>query len=308
MNISQNPETTSANPVLKKLGCNDSDRLAIIHVDDVGMCQASVAAFETLWDAGIVSSGAVMVPCPWFPAAARYASSHPQADMGVHATLTSEYPLYRWGPVSTRDASSGLLDEEGFLPRRSAQVQASATPEAAALELEAQVQRALQFGMHPTHCDTHMGSVAHPRFMQAYLSLGMRYRLPLMVMRWSEAGWLARGYDPTTAKMAAQAIAGLEQAGFPLLDTMASLPLDQPGDRLEQARRTLGGLKPGVTHFIIHAAKDTPELRAITPDWQCRVQDFETFQRDELRHFIASEGIRVIGYRDIQNLIPSGAA
>ncbi len=80
MNISQNPENTSANPVLKKLGCNDSDRLAIIHVDDIGMCQASVAAFETLWDAGIVSSGAVMVPCPWFPAAARYASGHPQAD------------------------------------------------------------------------------------------------------------------------------------------------------------------------------------------------------------------------------------
>jgi predicted glycoside hydrolase/deacetylase ChbG (UPF0249 family) len=299
------PGSIPANPVLKKLGCAESDRLAIIHVDDVGMCQASVAAFETLWEVGIVSSGAVMVPCPWFPLAANYARSHPQADLGVHATLTSEWQHYRWGPVSTREPSSGLLDEEGFFPHRSSQVQASASPEAAARELEAQVNRALLFGMHPTHFDTHMGSVAHPKFMESYLRLGMKYRLPLMVMRWAETDWLARGFDPPMAVMAAKVVFELESAGFPLLDTMAGLELDQPGDRLEQARQALSALKPGVTHFIIHAAKDTPELRAITPDWLCRVQDFETFQKEELRQFIAAQGIRVIGYRDMQNLIPS---
>jgi hypothetical protein len=52
------------NPVLRRLGFADDDRLAIIHTDDIGMCQASVDAFANLWDFGLISSGAVMVPCP----------------------------------------------------------------------------------------------------------------------------------------------------------------------------------------------------------------------------------------------------
>jgi hypothetical protein len=292
------------NPVLKKLGFSDQDRVAIIHVDDVGMCQASVAAFEQLWQFGLITCGAVMVPCPWFPLAAAFARAHPQADLGVHATLTSEWAAYRWGPVSTRDPATGLLDEEGFFPHRSAQVQASARPEAAARELEAQVQRALRFGLQPTHLDTHMGSVAHPKFMNAYLGLGQKYRLPLMVFRIDAAGWQAAGLDAETAAGAAAAAQELEATGFPLLDAMTSLPLDRPGQRLEQAQAAFAALRPGVTHFIIHAALDTPELRAITPDWLCRIQDYETFLCDDLRQFIREQGIHVIGYRDLQRLIP----
>jgi hypothetical protein len=38
------------NPVLKKLGFTNTDRLVILHTDDVGMCQASLAAFIDLWE------------------------------------------------------------------------------------------------------------------------------------------------------------------------------------------------------------------------------------------------------------------
>ncbi len=54
------------NPYNKKLGYEETDRLVILHADDIGMCQASVAAFEELWDFGTVSAGAVMVPAPGF--------------------------------------------------------------------------------------------------------------------------------------------------------------------------------------------------------------------------------------------------
>ena len=49
-----------------------------------------------------------MMPCPWAPAAAELCRSNPGMDMGVHATLTAEWDLYRWGPLSTRDPGSGL--------------------------------------------------------------------------------------------------------------------------------------------------------------------------------------------------------
>ena len=126
-----------SNPVLKKLGFNDHERLAIIHVDDVGMCQASVDAFADLWDFGLVSSGAVMVPCPWFLEAAKFAQQHPDADLGVHLTLTSEWDTYRWGSLSTRDPKTGLLDEPGYFHQLARPVQEQANPEAVRGELVA---------------------------------------------------------------------------------------------------------------------------------------------------------------------------
>jgi len=291
------------NSVLKKLGFGPQDRLVIIHTDDIGMCQASVAAYADLWEAGVISSGAVMVPCPWFPAAAAYARQNPQADLGVHLTLNSEWESYRWGPLSTRDPGSGLLDEEGYLHRREPAVWQQADPLAVQVELQAQVRRALQAGMDVTHVDTHMGTVAHPKFIPAYLQVGLENRLPVMILRKDAAGYQAMGMDAQTAAMAAQLVQMLEEQGLPLLDNIAHLPLDQPHNRMELAKSVLGSLPPGITHFIIHPSVDTPELRAITPDWPSRVADYETFRQQELRNFLQQQGIQVIGYRALRGLI-----
>ena len=61
-----------SNPVLKKLGFSNDDRVIIIHTDDIGMCQASVDAFAEMVDFGLISSGAVMVPCPLVPGSGRF--------------------------------------------------------------------------------------------------------------------------------------------------------------------------------------------------------------------------------------------
>ncbi len=102
------------NPLLKKLGYSDSDRLVIIHADDIGMCHASIQAYKDLWNFGTITSGAVMVPCAWFPAVAQMCRENPEMDMGVHATLNAEWDSYRWGPISTRDQSTGLMDADGY--------------------------------------------------------------------------------------------------------------------------------------------------------------------------------------------------
>lgn len=293
----------SSNPVLKQLGFSPQDRAVIIHTDDIGMCQASVSAFSDLFAFGLISSGAIMMPCPWALHAVEFQVNHPAADLGIHATLTSEWQTYRWRPLSTRDAQSGLLDEQGFFHRRSPAVQASASPQAVALELETQIQFALASGLKPTHMDTHMGSVAHPRFMQAYIDLAIKYRIPPMVFRMDQAGWRATGMSAEVASVVAGYVMQLEQSGLPLLDHLVSLPLDKPENRLEQAKAAFASLKPGITHFIIHPSMDTPELRAITPDWPARVQDYLTFLSEELRSEIKNLGIHIIGYRDIQNLM-----
>ena len=296
------------NPALRRLGFADSDRVAIIHADDIGNSQASVGAFAELATFGLVSSGAVMVPCSWFPAAAADSRATPDADLGIHLTLTCEWDACRWGPISTHDPESGMIDAEGYFYRTTELAQAHGRPEAVARELAAQIERALAAGMRPTHVDTHMGSVYSAAFLPAYLDVAQRYRLAPMFFRDDEAGWRVRGADAETAAIMAQLSRQLEDAGVPLLDNIAMMPLDAPDDRIGQAKRMFEGLPPGLTHFILHPSHDTPELRALAADWPSRVADLQAFMSEALRAHVRDIGIQVIGYRALQELMPASDA
>ncbi len=123
------PTKTPMNPILRTIGFFPTDRVVILHADDIGSSHSSVAAYADLLAAGVISSAATMVPCPWFPALAdfcRQQQDDPRLDMGVHLTLNCEWDSYRWGPISTRDPASGLLDDEGYFYRREPVVQTDA--------------------------------------------------------------------------------------------------------------------------------------------------------------------------------------
>jgi len=290
------------NPVLKELGFSDTDRLVILHTDDIGMCQASVQAFIDLWETGGISSGAIMMPCPWAKEAAEYCRKYPGVDMGVHATLTAEWASYRWAPLSTRDITSGLMDADGFMWRSSEETQANATPEAVADEIQLQVKKALEWGVEVTHVDSHMGTVVHPKFIPAYLVAAAQAKVPAMIPRGDISAFLHMGMDPQSAEQFTKFLAELEGQGLPLVDSLAMLPLDQPEGQVEIAKKMLSEVPAGVTHFLFHPSIDTPELRAICPDWPSRVANYKTFMNPEIKSFIKDQGIQVIGYRHLREL------
>jgi len=290
-------------PLLKKLGYSDTDRLVIIHTDDIGMCQASVQAFKDLWEFGTISSGAVMTPCPWFPAAAAMCREYPLMDMGVHATLNSEWDAYRWAPISTRDPQSGLLDKDGYFHHGQDAVYENATEEAVATELNAQVIRALTAGIDVTHIDTHMATILHPRFVQSYLQAGMSRLIPNMLPRASAQGFDTMGIDDATMAMYAPILQQLETQGLPMLDGLFSLPTEYGDDHIGLVKMILGKIPTGLSHFIIHPSVDTPELRAICPDWKGRVANYQAFMNAELKTFIQDSDIHLIGYRAIREAL-----
>ncbi len=296
------------NSALHTLGFDARDRVVVIHADDIGMCQATLPACAELFDAGLVSSAAVMVPCPWFPAAAAYCRAHPEADMGVHLTLNCEWNSYRWGPISTRDLRSGLIDAEGYFHRRTADVWANADAGAVQVELQAQLDRALQAGIDATHVDTHMGTLAHRKFLPAYVQLTVERELPPMLIARDEESWRARGMDAEAAADAARTVQELGARGLPLFDDLVGLPLDQPAERMAQAKHIFDNLAPGLTLLLIHPAHDTPELRAIAPDWRSRVADFETFVSAELRDYVHDARVHMIGYRALREIMRPNAS
>ena len=146
-----------------------AEKLLIIHADDVGMCHSVNEATILALEGGIVTSGSIMVPCPWFLEIAEYCRENPEADLGIHITLTSEWKHYRWRPVSSINKVPGLIDEEGYLWHSEKDVAKHASPAEVEIEIRAQVQRAIDFGIKPTHIDTHMGTVYEtPEFFAAY--------------------------------------------------------------------------------------------------------------------------------------------
>jgi predicted glycoside hydrolase/deacetylase ChbG (UPF0249 family) len=291
----------AANPYLTKLGYSATDRLVIIHTDDIGMCQASVQAFQDLWKFGTITSGAVMVPCPWFPAVAKMCREQPEMDMGVHATLNSEWNSYRWRPISTMDPESGLLDEEGYFHHWQPDVYQHAKPEAVEAELNAQVDRALAAGIDVTHIDSHMGTIMSPLFIQSYIQAATTRFLPNMLPRLDAVGMGTMGISQADLKAYEPVMQYLIEMGVPMLDGLLAMPLMDSQNQLETAKKLLGSLPEGITHFILHPSVDTPELRAIASDWQSRVANYEVFMSDDLKKFIENEDLILIGYRHIRD-------
>jgi len=279
----------------ERLGYQATDRLLIINGDDAGMCHAANAGTIESLEQGLMTTSTMMVPCPWFPALADYARSHPGLDFGIHLTHTSEWKFYRWGPVAPRDQVPGLVDAAGCLWPSVEEVYAHATPEQALIEGRAQIRKALAAGVDVTHLDSHMGTLQYDaRYMEAYLKLALEFDLPL---RMASQATLEKFQQPALrARFATQGIVFPDDFVYEELK-------DESKDVKGFWLRVIRNLKPGVTELYVHAAKPTDELRAITGSWKTRGEEFETFTHDaEVKQAVTEAGIIRIGYRPLREL------
>lgn len=153
----------------------------IPHIDDIGVTLGSVVAMDQLAGAGYVTSGSIMVPCPWFPDAAELASRRPELDLGLHLTLTSESARMRWRPLSTTSRASGLIDDDGYMWSQVPALRSNAHPEAVEDELEAQIAAAVRAGIRVTHLDHHMGGALAPEFADITIRVARRHHLPFLL-------------------------------------------------------------------------------------------------------------------------------
>ncbi len=285
------------NPFLQRLGYAATDRVIIVHADDIGMCQATLPAYEDLLDVGLLSSASTMVPCPWFPAVAAYCRDHPSVDMGVHLTLTSEWGGYRWGPISAGNEVATLLDDEGYFPRGTAPIREKASVEAVRGEITLQIEHALVAGIDATHVDHHMGVLGEPHLLSLLAEVAQRYELP-----WRELNPTAAPVDDEERRVKRREILlHAASQGQPLFDARFGLPLDQSHDQLALAKQIFAELPSGLSFLIAHPAVDTPELRALAPDWPSRVANYETLVSQELRAFVREQGVQVIGFRALRD-------
>ncbi len=276
---------TEAKPLVERLGYAPDARLVILNCDDLGSSHAAnLAALEAM-EQGVATSATLMVPCPWALEAVRLFEGK---DVGVHLTLTAEYPNYRWRSLT---GAASLHDEEGFLPRTAGEVWAKARLEDIAAECRAQIDQALAWGVDVTHLDSHMGvNQTEPRCYELYLQLASEYRLPL--------------------RMAGK---GAEDAlGFPIRAPAQARGIVHPDDFLfrwknpttELLKKRVPAMAPGsVTEFLIHPVLDGPELRGYDLDAaQVRVDDHACAMDPDIAALFEAEKIERISFRPLRDL------
>jgi chitin disaccharide deacetylase len=290
-------------PIAAMLGLPAGTRVAILHVDDVGMCHGANAAFLDLFRAGAVDCGSVMVPCPWFAEIAAAARLDRTLDLGVHLTLTSEWEGYRWRALSTADPASGLLDEDGCLPRRCRPLRARLVPEAAEIEMRAQIDRALASGIDVTHLDTHMGAALSPELLAITLNLGRDYRLPVLLPR-DIASYLDRlDLGPVEREPYLHAVAGLDAAGFPVVDHFRMTPGVSSAEAPNAYRDLLTTLPAGLTYVALHCNMPGDIETIVPPRAHWRTDEHALFSSGAPAGWIAEAGIVRIGYRALRDLM-----
>jgi len=84
-----------------------------------------------------------------------------------------------------------------------------------------------------------------------------------------------------------------------IIDTMGDSP-----NKTDYYCKRFGEIKPGITHFLFHAAKMSPELNAITPDsasW--RDLDYQAFTDPKIKDCVEKYNLKIIGYRKIRDII-----
>jgi predicted glycoside hydrolase/deacetylase ChbG (UPF0249 family) len=292
MAVAQTPQPPTVPPqqtVAERLGYPANARLLVIHADDFGMLhsvnKATIEALNNHW----ITSASILVPCPWFPEAARNAREHPEWDLGIHLALTSEWTPVRWRPLSVPSTGSSLTDKDGYLPGTSEQVIQKAQLPDIDHEMRAQIDTALASGVNLTHFDTHMWAVGRAA-PAVYVKLGRSYGLPVLM----DHNVLQPGADPAAV----------------LIDRILALEPGFSADQwLNAYENILRPLPPGTFQLIVHLAYADDEMQAATfdhPDWgaQWRQNDFDLVKNPAFQRFLQDQGFILISWRDLAKALP----
>ncbi len=282
--------------LVERLGYPRDAKLLIVHADDLGAAHSINSASIKALESGLVSSASIMVPCSWLPEIAAYARAHPEVDFGVHLTLTSEWTLYRWGPVLGKGRVPSLLDPNGYLYPLESEAAAHVDVREVEAEIRAQIARARALGIQPTHLDSHMGTLYQSKALfETLLRVARENKLPFRV---SQEWFSGAPFMPS--------LLGPDDV---VLDRTISIePSVAPDDWSRFYTNEIKNLRPGVTDMIVHLAFADEEMKGISfghPNWgaEWRQRDFDFVTSDAFRRLLKDNNVKLITWREIGKLI-----
>jgi chitin disaccharide deacetylase len=278
----------SVKTLAERLGYPADAKLLIIHADDFGMMHSVDAAIEEALEKHWVTSASILVPCPWFPEVGQWAKAHPEADLGIHLALNSEWTPYRWPPVSPQPMNSSLRDADGYLPLLGEYVDAHAKMSDVETEMHAQIDKAKAAGIRISHIDPHMGTIVGTAdLFKVYLATARAYKTPFLISR--QFNMFQQALDPGTIILdgVLEIEPGVSKAGW-----------------LDAYKKMLQPLTSGTYQLIVHLAHNDPDIQAATadhPNWgaEWRQNDFDMVRSSEFQKFLKDQSFILINWTDL---------
>jgi predicted glycoside hydrolase/deacetylase ChbG (UPF0249 family) len=281
----------------ERLGYAKDARLVIIHADDIGSAFSANAATMAAYELGAINSGSIMVPCPGFEEFATWARTHPRLDLGLHLTFISERPAVRWGPVLPPDQVPSLVEPDGYFPLHWSPSR-PVRPSEIEAEIRAQIERARQFGIEPTHLDSHQHflQLDGADVFEVLVRVAREHRLPFRVAR----AWFHR--RPYLRRPSMQYTVPLDtriemHPGFATAEQWGAWYVGR-----------IRELRPGVTEILVHPGYDNAELRRFTqddPSWGAawRQRDFDVVRSPEFQGALRDIGAVPVTWQELGKLL-----
>jgi len=286
-------QASAQQSLAEKLGYAADAKLLIIHADDIGLAQSVNDASSSAFASGGITSGSIMVPCPWFIDFAEHYKSHPHLDVGIHITLTSEWDYYKFGGVLPSTEIPSLLDENGYFYPTTQEVGQHADPVEAEKEIIAQIERAIAYGIKPTHLDTHMGSVlAKPELVEIYMKLGKEYGIPVFAPRMMLMGMPAEERE-------------MIKEDYVLVDRIFMLnDIGPDASWEEEYGKMIEKISPGLNVMIVHLAYDNAEMQALAINHPAfgatwREKDLKYVQSQNFHDLLKENEIQLVTWKEI---------
>ena len=279
----------------EKLGYSSSDKLLIIHADDLGLAKSvNKATFDAL-EKGGVNSASIMANCKFINEIKKYSKEIPNVDLGVHLTVTNEWKNYRWKSLMPANKSQTLVNNIGEFPVGIKNFVLRADPDELKKELQAQINKIKSLGIEPTHIDSHEGALFFNKdHFRVYLEIGEKNKLPVFV---------PKGVDAHFNK------------GFPKPENVVvikDLYMARKGLKRSEWEafylNTLNGLKPGLSQLIVHLGYNDNEMREISvdhPDYGAswRHLDYKAVTSDGFLKALKQNNIKLVTWKEIQKVL-----
>jgi predicted glycoside hydrolase/deacetylase ChbG (UPF0249 family) len=166
-------------------------------------------------------------------------------------------------------------------------------------EIRAQVERAIAMGIHPTHLDSHMGTLfSRPDLFAIYVKVAREYKLPFLA-----------AIAPNTPS---ELTSLLSNKDLILNSVLIADPSVQPADWKTFYSNAIKNLKPGITEIIIHLGHNDAELQAVMVDhvdygaaW--RQRDYDVITSSEFKKLLQDNHIILIHWSDLKKLLNESA-
>lgn len=282
------------------------EKFLILNCDDFGQSHAANKAIIHLLEEGKVSSATIMAPAPAFEEAAAWCRGKANANVGLHLTLTSEFPDLRWKSLTGHPS---LHDASGHMHPTIRDFEMNADPRAVKREIRAQFEAVRRAGLSVTHVDNHMGSLYGLATGRSYLPLVLwecsRKRLPFRIFRHIYKNDKFLASIPAAEEKLAPVTALADALGVAIPDYLLTHPYHlEEGETYDSFKRMLIGklyeLPEGVSETYIHPAVEDETLSAIIPSWEKRVWEYRLMLDPDFAYALRDAKVMLTDYRYVK--------